>query len=72
MHDGLGALTSVTLPSGAVVTYEYDGRQRRVAKRVGGAVVKRWVYDGQYRVVAEVDGAGAGHKGGEEERSGGA
>lgn len=58
-HDGLGALASVTLPDSTVVAYEYDARQRRVAKRRNGAVVKRWVYDGQYRVVAEVDGAGA-------------
>lgn len=58
-HDGLGALTSVTLPDSTVVTYEYDARQRRVAKRRNGIVVKRWVYDGQYRVVAEVDGAGS-------------
>lgn len=57
-HDGLGALTSVTLPDSTVVTYEYDARQRRVAKRRNGTVVKRWIYDGQYRVVAEVDGAG--------------
>ncbi len=57
-HDGLGALSSVTLPDSTVVTYEYDGRQRRVAKRRNGTVVTRWVYDGQYRVAAEVDGAG--------------
>ncbi len=57
-HDGLAALTSVTLPDSTVVTYDYDARQRRVAKRRNGMVVKRWIYDGQYRVVAEVDGAG--------------
>jgi RHS repeat-associated protein len=58
VHDGLGALQSVTLPGGGVITYEYDGRHRRVAKRRDGVVEKRWVYDGQYRVAAEVDGTG--------------
>ncbi len=57
-HDGLGALTSVTLPDATVIAYDYDARQRRVAKRRNGVVVKRWVYDGQYRVAAEVDGSG--------------
>ena len=58
VHDGLGALHSVTLPDGTVVAYEYDGRQRRVAKLRNGTVVKRWIYDGQYRVAAEVDALG--------------
>ncbi len=58
-HDGLGALTSVTLPDATVVSYQYDGKQRRVAKLRNGTVSKRWIYDGQYRVVAEVDAAGA-------------
>lgn len=57
-HDGLGALQSVKLPGGAVISYDYDGRQRRVARRRNGVVEKRWVYDGQYRVVAEVDASG--------------
>jgi RHS repeat-associated protein len=57
-HDGLGALQSVTLPDSTVVTYEYDARQRRVAKRRNGAVEARWVYDGQYRVAAQLDASG--------------
>jgi RHS repeat-associated protein len=59
MHDGVGALTSATLPDTTVLAYDYDGRQRRVAKRRSGSIVKRWVYEGQYRVVAEVDGSGS-------------
>ena len=58
VHDGLGALLSVTMPDARVVSYQYDGRQRRVARRVNGVVTNRWVYDGQHRVVAQVDAAG--------------
>jgi RHS repeat-associated protein len=58
VHEGR-ALKSVTLPDRTVVAYEYDGRQRRVARTRNGVVTARWVYDGQYRVVAEVDAAGA-------------
>ncbi|MGV3623040.1 MAG: RHS repeat-associated core domain-containing protein [Archangium sp.] len=58
-HDGLGALTSVKLPNGTTISYDYDGRQRRVARRKNSVVDKRWIYDGQYRVVAEVDASGA-------------
>jgi RHS repeat-associated protein len=58
-HDGFGALQSVTLPDGSVISYEYDGRQRRVASRRNGVVTSRWVYDGQYRVAAELNTGGA-------------
>ncbi len=58
VHEGR-ALKSVTLPDRTVLGYEYDGRQRRVARTRNGVVTARWVYDGQYRVVAEVDAAGA-------------
>jgi RHS repeat-associated protein len=57
-HDGVGALQAVTLPDGTVISYDYDGLQRRIAKRCNGVVEKRWVYDGQYRVIAEVDASG--------------
>lgn len=59
VHDGLGALQSVTLPGGVVIAYDYDARQRRIGKRRNGVIEKRWVYDGQYRVVAELDASGA-------------
>lgn len=58
VHDGMGALQSATLPDGTALSYDFDGRQRRVAKRRNGLVEKRWVHDGQYRVLAELDGAG--------------
>ncbi len=59
LHDGMGALLSVELPDATAITYEYDGRQRRVGKRRGASVVARLVYDSQARVVAEVDASGA-------------
>jgi RHS repeat-associated protein len=58
-HDGMGALLSVTLPDTSIVTYEYDGLQRRVAKRRSGSVVSRLVYDSQSRVVGELDANGS-------------
>ena len=59
LHDGMGALLSVTLPDSTTVAYEYDGLQRRVAKRRGGVVVSRFVYDSQVRVVAELNAGGS-------------
>jgi RHS repeat-associated protein len=56
--DGMGGLQSVTLPDGTLLEYVLDGLQRRVAKKRNGVVERRWLYDGQIRVVAEVDGAG--------------
>lgn len=58
LHDGMGALLSVELPDATAITYEYDGRQRRVGKRRGAAIVARFVYDSQARVAAEVDANG--------------
>jgi RHS repeat-associated protein len=57
-HDGMGALLSVTLPDATSVAYDYDGLQRRVAKRRNGIVLSRFVYDSQWRVAAEVDASG--------------
>ncbi len=57
--DSEGGLLSVTKPGAPTVDYALDARGRRVAKRVDGAVVREWLYDGQLRVVGEaVRGAG--------------
>jgi RHS repeat-associated protein len=57
-YDVLGNLTHVTLPTGDVIDYVTDGQNRRVGKAVNGALLQGWLYDGQLRVVAELDGAG--------------
>ena len=58
-YDALGNLLSVTLPGGDVIEYVVDGRGRRVGKKVNGTLVQGFLYNGQLRVVAELDGSGS-------------
>jgi RHS repeat-associated protein len=46
------------LPDGTLIEYIVDGRNRRVGKKVNGTLQKQWIYDGQLRPVAEMDGSG--------------
>jgi hypothetical protein len=55
----MGNLRSVTLPDDRVVSYQHDGRNRRIAKLIDGVVVWRWVYGDQLNPVLELDGSGA-------------
>jgi RHS repeat-associated protein len=57
-YDELGNLTAVSLPSGTQIEYIIDGLNRRMGKRVNGVLVQGFLYDGQLRIVAELDGAG--------------
>ncbi|MET0405407.1 MAG: RHS repeat-associated core domain-containing protein [Cystobacter sp.] len=59
VYDSLGALTHVQLPDGTRVDYVLDASGRRVGKRLDGALVQGFLYDGPLRVVAELDGTGA-------------
>jgi RHS repeat-associated protein len=56
-YDALGNLAAVTLPNGSQIGYQIDGRNRRVGKTVGGALVQGFLYEGQLSPVAELDGA---------------
>jgi RHS repeat-associated protein len=58
-YDTAGNLTAVSLPNGTQVAYVIDAAYRRVGKRVNGSLVQGFLYDGQLRVVAELDGTGA-------------
>jgi RHS repeat-associated protein len=58
-YDSLGNLMGVWLPDGRVIEYVVDGFNRRVGKKVNGTVVEGFLYDGQLRPVAWLDGAGA-------------
>lgn len=58
-YDGNAGLRKVTLPNGTVLDYVVDARGRRVGKKRNGALEKGWLYDGQLRIVAELDGVGA-------------
>ncbi len=57
-YDALGNLTQVVMPNGDVIQYVIDGQNRRIAKKVNGKIVDRWIYSGQLSPVAELDSAG--------------
>jgi RHS repeat-associated protein len=57
-YDVLGNLANVTLPDGTQIQYVIDGKNRRIGKKVNGTLTQEWLYDGQLRIVAELDGSG--------------
>jgi RHS repeat-associated protein len=57
-YDALGNLMAVTLSDGAQIDYLVDGRNRRIGKKVNGALVQSFLYQGKLKPVAELDGAG--------------
>jgi RHS repeat-associated protein len=57
-YDVLGNLTHVALPSGDAIDYIVDGQNRRVGKAINGTLAQGWLYDGQLRIVAELNGSG--------------
>ena len=58
-YDLLGNLREVTLPDGTLIEYVVDGQNRRIGKRVDGALVQGFLYQNQIQIVAELDGTGA-------------
>jgi len=58
-YDAQGNLRHVGLPDGRSIDYVVDPQNRRVAKKVSGVVVKRWVYRDQLKPLAEFDGTGS-------------
>ncbi len=58
-YDVVGNLLSVTLPNGTSIDYVIDGRNRRIGKKVNGALVQGFLYRDQLKPVAELDGTGA-------------
>jgi len=59
VYDVQGNLAQVTLPGGDVIDYVVDGENRRVGKKVNGALVQGWLYKDRLNPVAELDGTGA-------------
>lgn len=57
-YDAFGNLRTVALPDGRTIDYVVDGQSRRVGKKVNGVLQQGWVYTGQLRIAAELDGAG--------------
>ena len=57
-YDELGNLLSVELPDGDSIEYVIDGLNRRIGKKVNGALVQGLLYKDSLNPVAELDGAG--------------
>ncbi len=56
-YDAFGNLFSVRLPDGTLIEYVIDGQNRRVGKKINGAMMKQWLYGNQLNIVAELDSA---------------
>ena len=50
---------SATLFDGTVIEYVVDGQNRRIGKKLNGALAQGFLYENQLRPVAELDGTGA-------------
>ncbi|MFO1433224.1 MAG: RHS repeat-associated core domain-containing protein [Candidatus Competibacteraceae bacterium] len=57
-YDVLGNLRKVTLPNGQTIDYVIDAANRRVGKKVNGALVQGFLYQDQLKPIAELDGSG--------------
>ena len=57
-YDNLGNLLLVSLPDGTNIEYVVDANNRRIAKKVDGNVVKRWLFSGELTPIAELDSIG--------------
>jgi hypothetical protein len=53
-----GTFATSVCPTGESIDYVIDSENRRVAKKVNGAVVRKWIYKDQLKPVAEFDGSG--------------
>ena len=52
-----GVLQRVTLPDGRYIEYIYDPLGRRIAKRINGAMVKKYLWQGLSKLLAVYDGS---------------
>jgi len=57
-YDVLGNLVGVELPDGTQIEYLIDARNRRVGKKVDGALLQGFLYRDQLNPVAELDADG--------------
>lgn len=58
-YDPLGNLRRAELADGRVVEYVIDARNRRVGRRIDGALSQGFLYADQWRPIAELDGSGS-------------
>ncbi len=58
-YSSRGELLRVDLPDGTVVEYVHDPLDRRIAKKVGGTVVEKYLWLGRTQLLAVYDGSGS-------------
>ncbi len=58
-YDALGNLVHVALPSATTIDYVIDPQNRRIGKKINGALVQGFLWQNQLAPVAELDGSGA-------------
>ena len=56
-YSSRGELLGVSLPDGRVVEYVHDPLGRRVAKKIDGVIVEKYLWQGLTRLLAVYDGA---------------
>ena len=56
-YDVLGNLAAVNLPNLKKITYLIDGRNRRIGKKVNGALVQGFLYQDDLKPIVELDGS---------------
>ena len=59
VYSSRGELLGVELPDGTVIEYVHDPLERRIAKKVDGVIVEKYLWQGMTRLLAVFDGAGA-------------
>lgn len=57
-YDSFGNLKTVQLPNNQSIEYIYDGRNRRIGKKINGVLVQAFVYQSQTQIAAELNGSG--------------
>jgi RHS repeat-associated protein len=57
-YDELGNLRELALPDGILIEYVIDGLNRRIGKRVNGVLVQGFLYEDQFKPIAELNAAG--------------
>jgi RHS repeat-associated protein len=54
-YSSRGELLAVTLPDGRIIEYVHDPLGRRIAKKVNGAIVEKYLWEGLTRLLAVYD-----------------
>jgi RHS repeat-associated protein len=57
VYSSRGELLSVNLPDGRVIEYIHDPLGRRIAKKIGGVIVEKYLWQGLTRLLAVYDGS---------------